>query len=248
MTCTGLALGLSMLFAAEAAPEELGGRFVEHAARLPSGESTRFAVWLPPGFVRDRYWPAVVFLHGEHESGTDNVRQTQVGLGPVLRAGHRVWQGVVVFPQKPDAQVLWSARADLVLGVLAAARAAYPIDVRRIYLTGLAQGGEGTWGIAAANPGTFAALAPVAGWSESPDVAARALAGTPVWLFHGGKDTVVPARRAQRIAGALQREGRAPRITVYPEEGHEIWDRTYRRRDLQKWLFRKRLVRAPEGP
>ena len=196
----------------------------------------------------ERYWPAVVFLHGEQESGTDNLRQTQVGLGSVLRAGHRVWPGVVVFPQKPDANVLWSARADLVLGVLAAARAAYPIDVSRIYLTGISQGGEGTWGIAAANPGTFAALVPVAGWSESPDSAAKALAGTPVWLFHGARDTVVPPARAQKIAAALQREGRAPRITIYAEGDHNAWDRTYRRRDLLRWLFRKRLVSEPPGP
>lgn len=209
--------------------------------RLPAGATARFAVWLPPGFTPDHYWPAVVFLHGKDESGEDNLRQTQVGLGPVLRERPGSWPAVVVFPQKPEADILWSARQDLVLAVLAAARASYPIDVRRIYLTGLAQGGEGTWDIAARNPGKFAALVPVSGWSEEPDAAARALGATPVWLFHGQADTVIPATKAQRIAAALQKQGHAPRITFYLKAGHNAWDRAYRTRNLPKWLFKKRL-------
>jgi predicted peptidase len=237
-----LLLGLVFLLVSAAADDT--GRFVEHSVRLPSGAVTRFAVWLPPGFTPTRYWPAVVFLHGEAESGEDNARQTQIGLGPVLRERPAFWPAVVIFPQKPDPKVLWSAREDLVLAVLAAARGSYPIDVSRIYLTGLSQGGEGTWDIAAKNPGKFAALVPVSGWSEDPDGAARALGATPVWLFHGVADTVVPAGRAQRIAAAVQKEGHAPRLTFYGKLGHDVWDRAYRTRNLPKWLLRKHLPKT----
>src|SRR5262245_33897314 len=160
-----LALGLLL---GSAAGDETG-RLVEHSARLPSGATARFMVWLPPAFTPDHYWPAVVFLHGKEASGHDNARQTEVGLGPVLRPPPGCWPAVVALPQKPDADVLWSARDDLVMAVLAAARAAYPIDPHRIYLTGISQGWEGTWDVAARHPGTFAALVPVSGWSEDPD-------------------------------------------------------------------------------
>jgi len=113
---------LALLFVSTAlhgvpAAEE-AGKFVEHTTRLPSGATARFKVWVPASFAPDRYWPMVVYLHGKEESGTDNARQTEVGLGPVLRSGRRLWPGLVVFPQKPEADVLWSAREDVVLGVL----------------------------------------------------------------------------------------------------------------------------------
>ena len=116
-------LALSLLLAAS--PGDETGRLVPHEVRLPSGTTARYAVWLPPGFTPEHYWPAVVFLHGKPESGTDNARQTEVGLGPALRQRPGGWPAVVVFPQKPDADVSWSARDDLVLTVLAGARASY---------------------------------------------------------------------------------------------------------------------------
>jgi predicted peptidase len=232
-------LGLSFLLAAPPPGDETG-RIVPHEVRLPSGATARYAVWLPPGFTPERYWPAVVFLHGKQESGTDNERQTQVGLGPALRQRPGGWPAVVVFPQKPEADVPWSDRVDLVLTVLAGARASYPIDTRRIYLTGISQGGQGTWAIAAEHPGTFAAIVPIAGWSEAPEAVARGLGATPVWLFHGLEDTEVSPRAAQKIAAALQKEGHPPRLTLFGKTGHNAWDRAYRQRSLPRWLFRKR--------
>ena len=240
------ALALSILLGSVASPAwgaaDEAGKFVEHTAHLPSGASAHFKVWVPAGFAPDHYWPAVVFLHGKEQSGTDNARQTEAGLGPVLRSGKRLWPGLVIFPQKAEADVLWSTREDLVLAVLAAARAAYPIDAKRVYLTGMGQGGEGTWSIAAEHPEIFAAVVPVGGWTDAPDGVARALGATPVWLFHGRKDTGVPPAAAQRIAGALQKEGHPPRITIVTGDAEETVTRAYRRRDLPKWLFKWRLA------
>jgi predicted peptidase len=236
------ALALSVaLTAVLAAPSEGGkGRFVEHAVRLPSGEAARFVVWLPPHYSPEYAWPTVVFLHGQAESGTDNDRQTRVGLGPVLRSRPGLWPGIVVFPQKPEPEVLWSAREDLVLAALAQARGTYPIDAARIHLTGLSQGGEGTLAIGARHPRTFASLVAVCGWSEASEETARAIGSTPVWVFHGAKDDVVPPGAAQKIAGALKRAGHPPRLTIFPDAGHNSWDRAYRQKDLWRWLIRQR--------
>jgi predicted peptidase len=233
-------LALCLFLASTALAAEDAGKFVEHTTRLPSGTSARFMVWVPAGFTPDRYWPAVVFLHGKEQSGTDNLRQTEVGLGPVLRSGRRLWPSLVVFPQKADADATWSSQDALVLTVVAAARAAYPIDVRRIYLTGVGQGGAGTWSIAAEHPDTFAALVPVGGWTDAPEAVARALRSTKIWIFHGRTDREVPAAGAQRIAAALQQEGHAPRITIVTGDAQEAWTRAYLRRDVPKWLLKWR--------
>lgn len=51
-------------------------------------------------------------------------------------------------------EVLNHARSDL-----------FPVDDRRVYLTGHSMGGHGTWQIGAHFPASFAAIAPSAGWS-----------------------------------------------------------------------------------
>ena len=230
--------GLSFLLAAPPPGDETG-RIVPHEVRLPSGATARYAVWLPPGFTPERYWPAVVFLHGKPESGTDNERQTQVGLGPALRQRPGGWPAVVVFPQKPEADVPWSDRDDLVPTVVAGARASYPIDTKRIYLTGISQG-EGAWADRRRAPGHLRRHRPHRGVERGAGGRGPRPGATPVWLFHGLEDTEVSPRAAQRIAAALQKEGHPPRITLFGKTGHNAWDRAYRQRSLPRWLFRKR--------
>ena len=52
------------------------------------------------------------------------------------------------------------------LEVLSEAKAAYPIDPDRVYLTGHSMGGHGAWHVGSAHPDLFAAMAPGAGWTS----------------------------------------------------------------------------------
>ncbi|HZW07731.1 MAG TPA: hypothetical protein VFF65_11475, partial [Phycisphaerales bacterium] len=164
--------------------------------RLPGGE--KFAVYIPAGNPPAGGWPCIVFLNGSGECGTDGHRQTTVGLLPaVLAAPHR-WPFVIVLPQKPTRESRWLEHGALVMGCLEAAKGRWNVDEQRLYLTGLSQGGNGTWEIGAAYPGLFAALAPVCGfvdphlnanrWEGDGATIAEAVLITPVWAFHGGRD------------------------------------------------------------
>lgn len=168
---------------------------------LPTGE--KFAVYVPRGNAPSGGWPCIVFLNGSGECGTDGQRQLTQGLLPAVLNKPDEWPFVIVFPQKPTSKTKWLEHKDMVMGCLAQAEAGWPVDRARVYLTGLSQGGCGTWEIAAADKGaTFAAVAPVCGFGEPGEVV-PGLGSTPVWAFHGEKDDVVKPAQTRQMVEAI---------------------------------------------
>jgi predicted peptidase len=214
-----------------------------------SGRPVRYAVWLPPDYDASRSWPAIVFLHGAGESGTDGEKPTHVGLGPALRAWPDRWPFVVLFPQKPSAEEEWEEREEIALAVLGDAMRAYRIDRERVTLSGISQGGHGTWYIAARHPERWAALVPVCGYGRARTIAGR-IDALPVWAFHGLRDDLVlpeDTRQIMREIRARRATARADtsraRVTLYPEANHNAWDPAYAEAELPRWIAAQR--RAP---
>jgi len=102
-------------------------------------------------------------------------------------------------------------------------------------------GGYGTWALAAAYPGKFAALAPICGGGNPPE--AGKLARLPIWVFHGAKDTTVPLKRSEEMIEALKAAGGNPKFTVYPDAGHDSWTATYDNPEFYTWLLAQKRVR-----
>lgn len=214
-----------------------------------AGETHKYMIFVPRDYDARKAWPCIVFLNGSGECGTDGARQTLVGLGPVLLADQDRWPCVAVFPQKPTSKKQWSEYDDLVMATLNATRSECNIDESRIYLTGLSQGGAGTWSLGAKHPELWAALMPVCGYGK-PQELAGPLVNIPIWAFHGGKDDVVPPaqstaivvaikelRTRVRIAGPVAEE---PKLTIFPDANHNSWDPTYRDPKTAAWLFAQR--------
>ena len=111
----------------------------------------------------------------------------------------------------------------------------YPVDSRRVYVTGISMGGFGTWAMMAAEPDLLAAAVPVCGGGD-PGWAPR-IKAIPVWAFHGAEDTVVPAEYTRRMIRALRAAGADPKYTEYPGIGHDSWTPAYQEPDLLDWLF-----------
>lgn len=235
--------------------EERMGELGEVAhEKLATGE--KFAVYVPPGEAPKGGWPCIVFLNGRGECGTDGKEQLTVGLMPAVERKPLEWPFVIVFPQKPDQKSKWIDHRQMVLACLAQAEGKWRVDKSRVYLTGLSQGGNGTWEIAAADTDRrFAAIAPVCGYGEAERIAGNVK--VPVWAFHGERDDVVPSAATKQIVGAIERfgerhglHGRAVyiekddgtastlRITIYADLNHGSWDRAYRESGLAGWLLR----------
>ncbi len=210
-----------------------------------AGTLRRYALYIPREYDAAKPWPLVIFLNGSGECGTDGVRQAAVGLGPAILANPDRWPCIALFPQKPDQPSQWDSHDAMVMGLIDAVRKDVNIDADRIVLTGLSQGGAGTWAIGANHPDLFAALAPVCGYGEPGKVAPRA-ATLPIWAFHGLKDDVVKPELTQRIVDAVKAaqaggiKGPEPRLTLLPDANHNAWDPAYRNEELPRWLLAQR--------
>jgi len=84
----------------------------------------------------------------------------------------------------------------------------------------------------------MAAIAPISGGGEV--YWPRNFAHLPVWAFHGGKGTGVLLERSQEMVDALKKKGGDPKLTIYPEAGHDSWTETYDNPKLYEWLLGQR--------
>jgi predicted peptidase len=228
------------------------GHFVEHAVTF-DGTAHHYQVWVPSGYDPARRWPAILFLHGAGERGSDNRRQIDVGVGPALRSGKLDPPAIIVFPQCPLEGYWAGSDRRLAVAVLDDAETRYAIDRRRVTMTGMSMGGTGTWILAAENPKRFAAIAPVCAWVSAPppfrvvenqppwlsfDEVARRIGDMPVWIFHGGKDNVVPPRESREM---ISRLGTNAAYTEFPDANHNSWDPAYSGTTVIEWLTKQRL-------
>ncbi len=105
-------------------------------------------------------------------------------------------------------------------------------------------GGFGTWRLAAFTPDRFAAIAPICGGGEP--YWARRFSRLPTWVFHGAKDQGVPLERSQEMIDAMIEKGGEPKLTVYPEAGHDSWTETYNNPEFSKWLLEQKRSPAEQ--
>jgi predicted peptidase len=123
----------------------------------------------------------------------------------------------------------------------------FPIDSKRVYLTGNSMGGYGCWAWGGHSPERLAAVAPVVGGigpggpkDVSPDIEERAknLAKVPVYAFAGGKDRVVPAERSERmISQILKAGGKDAKLKIFPDTGHNARQLVYTSKEFYDWMF-----------
>jgi predicted peptidase len=219
--------------------------FRERVFRGGEGAAARYEVFVPHGYSPDRPVPVILFLHGGGEAGTDGHRQTEVGLGPAVRAREATFPFLVVFPQAREnvpatfgSWVPGQPDGDRALAILDEVQRAYRTDPARVYLTGISVGGFGVWQMAARFPERWAAIVPVCG--RSPRARAAILKDLPCWCFHGADDGVVSVEESREMVEALRQVGGQPRYTEYPAIGHDCWDRAYATDELYDWLLSQR--------
>jgi len=205
------------------------GSFVSH---------DRCQIWVPAAYEPSRTWPAILFLHGMGERGNDGEAQTTVGLGRALRDGKLDPAAIAIFPQCPLTATWTTGALPIAVAALDEAMKVYAVDPRRVSLTGISMGGAGAWMLAMTLPRRFSALAPVCGWApRPPEKLAQALAGLPIWIFHGSDDPVVPVTESRAMAAVL---GKNAAYTEFPGVQHNSWDPAYQDTRLVDWLIEQR--------
>lgn len=246
----------ALLFLAVIAPALLNAQetetgFLDRAVSI-DGTEYKYQVYVPRDYNESERWPVILFLHGAGERGADGLLQTQVGLPAAIRRTPERWPALAIFPQVPSDESWQGVAAEVAMAALDATLAEFSADDSRLYLTGLSLGGNGTWYLGYHHTERFAAMVAICGFvglgerfpaflpsgSANPYASlAQDLADTPVWIFHGDADSVVPVDESRKMAKELEAVGAEVHYTELPGVGHNAWDAAYSNEGLSTWLF-----------
>ena len=195
--------------------------------------------------------PLIVFLHGDWQDGTNNESQLAgYGNGSMELIDAARGDGiplVYVAPQTTGAY--WPPAR--IAAVVRDALKRFPIDPRRIVVTGISDGGTGVWDALKASPNCYAAGVPMSGMTELAGLAS--IRDVPQWIFHGEKDNDTDIETgyggamvgSRAVVRALRVMGGKPVYTEYAGEMHVIWHRAYGEDGLLPWMLDQRLSHAP---
>lgn len=219
------------------------------------GNVFKYRVYVPSGRKGSEILPVMLYLHGAGNRGNDNESQLN-GLADVIRANKDRFSFIVVVPQcKTDR--FWDGQM-----IAGANRAIDDVitefggDPKSLYLAGFSLGGYGVWSMAAMYPTKFAAIVPMSGRvlprdaelkDLTPEILGLAKAAdpykafaerigrTPVWIFHGADDRVVPVDSSRRMEQALKRTSNPDvKYSEVPGAGHEPLG--FQKPELFTWL------------
>lgn len=233
-----------------------------------NGKTYDYRVFVPKGRdPKNVKIPVMLYLHGSGSRGDDNIKQAD-GFSSAIAPVKEKINFIIVLPQCRE-ETFWasSEMASYALAALDDSVAELNGDSDRLYLAGFSLGGYGVWQIAAASPGKFAALIPVAGGvigerpikpedraaiipevgtmldsSEPYKAVAAAIGQTPVWVFHGSEDDAVPVDFSRKMVTALTDAGnKSVKYTEYRGDGHMIFGKSFSEPGLFEWVAMQHL-------
>ena len=197
--------------------------------------------------------PMVIYFGGTGQHGEDLERQfSQARLfrkltsptfqerhpsylfAPMLPKGAHIRSGL---PETPSA--LAALVCDAMYAVIREAKSP-PVDVKRIYLTGLSYGGSAAFELPCAYPGRFAASVPVSSFQTAFMIPKRNPGN--YWLIYNEEEYQDPGIVAleRELASAVRSRGGEFRFGRYPGGGHNAWDKAWAEDCVWDWMFSKR--------
>ena len=186
-------------------------------------------------------YPLVIFLHGTGECGNGTTELDRVAIHgyPKYVNEGTDYPFILISPQLPEGKY-WGAYIESLNLFLDYLIDTLRIDTKRIYLTGLSNGGTGTWLWGQANANRFAALIPVCGAGICWGV--REMLNLPVWAFHGDCDECIDYHESIRMVDGINAMGGHARVTIYPGAGHGCWIYAYTDQELIRWMLEQHLA------
>lgn len=220
-----------------------------------AGQTYAYCVYVPPEYTDERAWPAILFLHGSGERGSDGFLQTEIGIGRAIRRNRKLCPAIVVMPQCRSGQSWEGEMLEMALSCVENTSREYHCDPQRVYLTGLSMGGAGAWLLGSRMPDAFAAVIPICGFygpHEAPvspgelSEAATSLARLPIWCIHGAADPAVPVERSREIVAAVQAAGGQIKYNEIRDGKHNVWDGAYGNPAVWRWLLSQKRTAPTE--
>jgi len=162
------------------------------------GVTRRYGLYVPPTYQPTRSYPLIICLHGAGFDGDTYLERWQPRLGE---------RYLLACPSIEDG-AWWTRDGELlVMAVFKEVTRLYHVDRDRVFLTGMSNGGLGTYLIGLNHTDQFAAIIPMAGafprgFYPLFDNATH----TPLYVIHGARDQVIPVEFSRSIVAYLKRE------------------------------------------
>jgi predicted peptidase len=208
--------------------------------------SYSYQVYVPASLKRTGKVPVIVFLHGIGQRGEGGFVPSGGGAGMMVKSYMERMPAIVVLPQCRKGRY-WDdpEMTKMVTGALDQTVKEFNGDTNRSYLIGVSMGGYGAWHMASQYPGRFAAIVPICGGSplrsgDRFNQIARRVGKTPVWVFHGEADRIVPVSESRQMVAALKAAGGNVRYSEYEGVGHNVWLNAASESELLPWLLKQR--------
>lgn len=182
-------------------------------------------------------YPLLIFLHGAGERGNSETIPSELDRvlsnGPPKLISNGTWNPpypmIVMSPQQSGGW--WNVNS--IDKMISWVSSNYPVDLTRIYITGLSLGGHGTWTYAGSSSRSYkpAAIVPISGGCAgyTPETIANNITDIATWTFHGSADTSVTPSNSIDIVKAINQQDplENAKMTIYDGVGHSAWVPTY---------------------
>jgi dienelactone hydrolase len=204
------------------------------------GRGYPLALSIPLTYQPSKGYGLIVCLHGAGFTGDAYLERWRARLGEDYLLACPTYAAGAWFTRSAE---------ELVLASIRHVRRRYHVDPDRIFLTGMSNGGVGTWLIGMHHAPVFAGLAPMAGGLDAVLMPFLAnLRNTPIYMIHGAKDQVMPVELSRSIARELSLLG-YPHVYREHQREHPVAGGHYFPReelpDLVAWLNRQRREPSP---
>jgi len=205
--------------------------------------------------------PMLVFLPGRGELGTDlNKLFGQKGI--IEKVTSAAFQEkrpcYLLIPSPPGSfatlmgglphrpSLAQNLMNDAILAV-ARAQQSPPVDLNRLYITGLSYGGGGAYAFGLKFPGRYAAVVPVATGVMDEDELNPAWPGNWWHFCNEGnyRSKGVEIQRLEAFQSRVNALGGDFRIGTFPSGGHDAWSNAWREEAVWEWMFSKTADGAP---
>jgi predicted peptidase len=181
-----------------------------------------YTVFIPNDYTPAKHYPTILFLHGWLQGGTGGVSALDSGIGPYVIRHKMDFPFIVIFPQSTDGQWQDPADQDDAIRTLDRVEKQYSVDVNRVTLMGISNGGHGAYVLGSKYREWFNCVVSMCGKAD-PQSAER-LVPVPVWIFHYSTDPLIWESNSEEMLVALQKAGGNPKFTKVPGFGHYVWE------------------------
>ncbi len=208
----------------------------EMTLTLESGTVLRYTLALPPSSSPDVSYPLVL---GLHYGGQVTPFYGRGYLTNLVLPALRELNAVMVAPDCPGAGWTDPQSESAVLELLHTIQNDYPIDSRRMIITGYSMGATGTWDYVFKHPRLFAAAIVIAGMPPRGIVLNDP--GTPILVIHSRDDELFPLEGVRKFVKACKSQGIAAELKVVAGLSHYQFARfTAPLREAVPWLNKDR--------